>query len=123
VVQLLLGGYKTVVVDNLDNSSNIALKRVRELAGENGSNLTFHKVCSKSLQLFPPLYFYPVSRFLCDFEICGVLFLSKVVIFGLLRMNFLGITLMIVQIKVDFDFVGIFLHVLSSFLACSSFCG
>ena len=48
VLQLLLGGYKTVVVDNLDNSSDVALKRVRELAGEHASNLTFHKVGSLS---------------------------------------------------------------------------
>lgn len=44
VVQLLLGGYSTVVVDNLDNSSDIALNRVKELAGEHGKNLSFHKV-------------------------------------------------------------------------------
>ena len=44
VLQLLLGGYKAVVVDNLDNSSEISLKRVQELAGKQGSNLTFHKV-------------------------------------------------------------------------------
>lgn len=44
VLQLLLGGYKVVVVDNLDNASEIALTRVQELAGEKGSNLTFHKV-------------------------------------------------------------------------------
>ncbi|KAK4743847.1 hypothetical protein SAY87_010159 [Trapa incisa] len=44
VLQLLLAGYKTVVVDNLDNSSEIAVKRVAELAGENGCNLSFHKV-------------------------------------------------------------------------------
>ncbi|KAL2234648.1 UDP-glucose 4-epimerase GEPI48 [Sesamum indicum] len=44
VLQLLLGGYKAVVVDNLDNSSEIAVKRVQELAGEHGSNLTFHKI-------------------------------------------------------------------------------
>lgn len=44
VLQLLLGGYKAVVVDNLDNSSEIALKRVKELAGKQGSNLKFHKV-------------------------------------------------------------------------------
>lgn len=49
VLQLLLGGYKTVVVDNLDNSSDVALKRVRELAAEHGSNLTFHKVSFLSL--------------------------------------------------------------------------
>lgn len=44
VLQLLLGGYKIVVIDNLDNSSEIAVKRVKEIAGEYGSNLTFHKV-------------------------------------------------------------------------------
>lgn len=45
VLQLLLSGYKTVSVDNLDNSSEVALKRVKELAGEKGSYLTTHKVC------------------------------------------------------------------------------
>ncbi|XP_051129824.1 UDP-glucose 4-epimerase GEPI48-like [Andrographis paniculata] len=44
VLQLLLGGYKAVVVDNLDNSSQISLKRVQELAGDHGSNLVFHKI-------------------------------------------------------------------------------
>lgn len=45
VLQLLLGGFATVVVDNLDNSSEVAIRRVRELAGEFGNNLSFHKVC------------------------------------------------------------------------------
>lgn len=44
VLQLLLGGFKTVVVDNLDNSSEIAIKRVTELAGEFGKNLEFHQI-------------------------------------------------------------------------------
>ncbi|KAI9174926.1 hypothetical protein LWI28_024752 [Acer negundo] len=44
VLQLLLGGYKTVVVDNLDNSSEIAISKVRELAGSFSTNLSFHKV-------------------------------------------------------------------------------
>ncbi|XP_073284888.1 UDP-glucose 4-epimerase GEPI48-like isoform X2 [Primulina huaijiensis] len=44
VLELLLGGYKAVVVDKLDNSSEIAIKRVQELAGEHGSNLTFHEI-------------------------------------------------------------------------------
>ncbi|KAL6986426.1 UDP-glucose 4-epimerase [Sarracenia purpurea var. burkii] len=44
VLQLLLGGFKAVVVDNLDNSSLIAIKRVQELAGKFGSNLTFHRI-------------------------------------------------------------------------------
>ncbi|KAH9719147.1 UDP-glucose 4-epimerase 2 [Citrus sinensis] len=44
VLQLLLGGYKTVVVDNLDNASEIAVAKVKELAGNQGDNMTFHKV-------------------------------------------------------------------------------
>lgn len=48
VLQLLLGGFKAVVVDNLDNSSEIALHRVKELAGEHANNLSFHKVCQLS---------------------------------------------------------------------------
>lgn len=44
VLQLLLGGFKSVVVDNLDNSSEVAIHRVKELAGEFGNNLSFHKV-------------------------------------------------------------------------------
>ncbi|KAJ1438072.1 UDP-glucose 4-epimerase [Sesbania bispinosa] len=44
VLQLLLGGYNTVVVDNLDNSSEIAIHRVKELAREFANNLSFHKL-------------------------------------------------------------------------------
>ncbi|XP_010279559.1 PREDICTED: UDP-glucose 4-epimerase GEPI48-like [Nelumbo nucifera] len=44
VLQLLLGGFKAVVIDNLDNSSDIAIKRVAELAGEFGKNLSFHQI-------------------------------------------------------------------------------
>ena len=33
-----------VVVDNLNNSSDIAIGRVKELAGEYGNNLYFHKL-------------------------------------------------------------------------------
>nr|GEW17399.1 UDP-glucose 4-epimerase GEPI48 [Tanacetum cinerariifolium] len=44
VVQLLKDGYKTVVVDNLDNSSQIAITRVKELVGHRASNLSFHKI-------------------------------------------------------------------------------
>lgn len=43
-LQLLLGGYKVVVIDNLDNSSEEAITRVAKLAGEYGGNLTFHKI-------------------------------------------------------------------------------
>ncbi|KAI4357340.1 hypothetical protein L6164_001296 [Bauhinia variegata] len=44
VLQLLLGGFKVVVVDNLDNSSEIAMHRVKELAWKFANNLSFHKV-------------------------------------------------------------------------------
>lgn len=44
VVQLLDGGFKAVVIDNLDNSSETAINRVVKLAGKNGKNLIFHKV-------------------------------------------------------------------------------
>ncbi|KAJ9706196.1 hypothetical protein PVL29_001648 [Vitis rotundifolia] len=44
VLQLLLGGFRAVVVDNLDNSSEIAIHRVKELAAEFGDNLVFHKL-------------------------------------------------------------------------------
>lgn len=44
VLQLLLGGYNTVVIDNLDNSSLVSIQRVKELAGDHGQNLTFHQV-------------------------------------------------------------------------------
>ena len=44
VLQLLLGGYNAVVVDNLNNSSDITIRRVKELAGEYGNNLYFHKL-------------------------------------------------------------------------------
>ncbi|MQM07243.1 hypothetical protein Taro_040081 [Colocasia esculenta] len=44
VLQLLLAGFKAVVVDNLDNSSEVAVQRVVELAGEAGKNLTFHQI-------------------------------------------------------------------------------
>ncbi|GLJ38952.1 hypothetical protein SUGI_0794090 [Cryptomeria japonica] len=43
-LQLLLDGYKVVVIDNLDNSSEEAVRRVAKLAGEYGHNLSFHQV-------------------------------------------------------------------------------
>jgi UDP-glucose 4-epimerase len=39
-VELLAAGHRVVVVDNLDNSSVVAIERARELAGD----LTFHEV-------------------------------------------------------------------------------
>ncbi|CAI0441681.1 unnamed protein product [Linum tenue] len=44
VLQLLLGGYRAVVVDSLDNSNQLALRRVQELAGKHAENLSFHQV-------------------------------------------------------------------------------
>ena len=69
VLQLLLGGYRTVVVDNLDNSSEIAVRRVKELAGDLGKNLSFHKVsvsvlvllCLSSCLLLNWIFIFKVS--------------------------------------------------------------
>jgi UDP-glucose 4-epimerase len=44
VLQLLLGGYSVLVVDNLDNSSAVSLQRVKKLAAEHGERLSFHQV-------------------------------------------------------------------------------
>ncbi|XP_043701886.1 UDP-glucose 4-epimerase GEPI48-like [Telopea speciosissima] len=44
VLQLLLCGFKATIIDNLDNSSEIAVTRVKELAGQFGSNLIFYKI-------------------------------------------------------------------------------
>jgi UDP-glucose 4-epimerase len=38
---LLDAGWRVVVIDNLDNSSEVAIERVRELAGDAGANLEF----------------------------------------------------------------------------------
>ncbi|CAL0311390.1 unnamed protein product [Lupinus luteus] len=43
VLHLLLAGFKTVVIDNLHNSSQTSILRVKKLAGEFGNNLSFHK--------------------------------------------------------------------------------
>jgi UDP-glucose 4-epimerase len=44
VLQMLLEDYKIVIVDNLENSCEEAVHRVRELAGTNGQNLIFKQV-------------------------------------------------------------------------------
>lgn len=43
VLQLLNEGYCVVIIDNLDNSCEEAVNRVRKLAGEFGANLKFYK--------------------------------------------------------------------------------
>ncbi|KAJ1289272.1 hypothetical protein BS78_02G151500 [Paspalum vaginatum] len=44
VLQLLTAGFRVVVVDSLANSSELAIRRVRSLAGHHAKNLAFHKV-------------------------------------------------------------------------------
>ena len=54
VLQLLTAGFRVVVVDSLANSSEIALRRVRALAGEHAKNLlAFHKVINTTHVLSP----------------------------------------------------------------------
>ena len=66
VLQLLLGGFNTVVVDNLDNSSALAIERVKELAADFAQNLSFHKVLlfsSSILKKQKKLSFCCINRF------------------------------------------------------------
>ncbi|MBA0679987.1 hypothetical protein Goari_011721 [Gossypium aridum] len=56
VLQLLLGGYKVVVADNLDNSSAVAIKRVEELAGQFGRNLSFRQVDLRDRSVIQKLF-------------------------------------------------------------------
>ena len=51
VLQLLLAGFRAVVVDNLNNSSELAVRRVAALAGDHSRNLSFHKVSRDPLPL------------------------------------------------------------------------
>lgn len=44
VLQLLLAGYNVFAVDNFDNSSAVAIIRVKELAGKFANNLSFVEV-------------------------------------------------------------------------------
>uniref|UniRef100_A0ACD5ZVI3 Uncharacterized protein n=1 Tax=Avena sativa TaxID=4498 RepID=A0ACD5ZVI3_AVESA len=44
VLQLLLAGFRAVVADNLNNSSELAVRRVAALAGDHSRNLSFHKI-------------------------------------------------------------------------------
>ncbi|XP_012486651.1 UDP-glucose 4-epimerase GEPI48 [Gossypium raimondii] len=56
VFQLLLDGYRVVVVDNLDNSSDVAIERVEELAGELAKSLSFHKVDLRDRQALEEVF-------------------------------------------------------------------
>ena len=49
-------GYKLTVVDNLDNSFELAVERVVELAGDNGKNLTFVKADLRSFDEMDRLF-------------------------------------------------------------------
>lgn len=79
VLQLLLGGFNTVVVDNLDNSSAMAIERVKELAADFAHNLSFHKVLlfssSSILKKQKKLSFCCIISF-CFYRIDWFLFLG-----------------------------------------------
>lgn len=53
---LLENGYKLTIVDNLDNSFQLAVDRVIELAGDKGSNLTFVKADLRSFDEMDKLF-------------------------------------------------------------------
>lgn len=70
VLQLLKGCFRVVVADNLDNSSHVAVERVRELAGEFGKNLVFHRVRIETLPILGfnlESDFFPVFFLICAF--------------------------------------------------------
>lgn len=50
-LQLLLDGYKVVIMDNLVNSCREAVRRVVDLAGKQGQHLVFHEVSSSVISL------------------------------------------------------------------------
>ena len=75
VLQLLLGGFNTVVVDNLDNSSALAIERVKELAADFAQNLSFHKVLLFSSSILKK------RKKSCRFVVLIVLFLSYRLVF------------------------------------------
>ena len=47
VLQLLLAGFYAVGFDNLNNSSELAVRRVAALAGDHSRNRSFHKVTTR----------------------------------------------------------------------------
>lgn len=54
-LQLLLDGYKVVIVDNYVNSCVEAVNRVVDLAGKQGKNLVVHEVTSTIITSLPCL--------------------------------------------------------------------
>lgn len=54
-LQLLLDGYKVVIVDNYVNSCVEAVNRVVDLAGSQGENLVVHEVTSTIITSLPCL--------------------------------------------------------------------
>jgi UDP-glucose 4-epimerase len=56
VLQLLQLGFRVVVLDNLDNASELAILRVRELAGHNANNLDFRKVDLRDKQALDQIF-------------------------------------------------------------------
>eukprot|EP00249_Psilotum_nudum_P027599 c3546_g1_i1 orf=284-1381(+) len=60
-LQLLLQGYKVVIVDNLDNSVEEAVKRLTELAGKYGQNLHFFEVDLRNKEALEKVF--SIARF------------------------------------------------------------
>lgn len=68
VLQLLQQGFRVVVVDSLDNASEAALHRVRQLAAANAKNLDFRKVfvfCFRFPFQFSPVLLLVINRSIC----------------------------------------------------------
>jgi hypothetical protein len=63
VLQLLLAGFRAVVVDNLHNSTELAVRRVAALAGDHARNLSFHRVSECAPCRGSPRFPFPLEIF------------------------------------------------------------
>ena len=74
VLQLLAAGFRAVVVDSLENSSELAVSRVAALAGDHAKNLSFHKVITPPLAmlLLPSLPLGTLQHFSSPVDCGGI---------------------------------------------------
>ena len=56
VLCLLENGYKVTIIDNLDNSFQLAVDRVSELAGDKAVNMTFVKADLRDYDLLDKIF-------------------------------------------------------------------
>lgn len=74
VLQLLHAGYKVLAVDNFDNSSPVAVSRVKELAGNLAKNFSFVEVPGFDRFIFYFKHKIPIRivAWSSENDVCGV---------------------------------------------------